>query len=80
MTKRTCPKCDRSIWVVRPFMPFGMHRPILLFDHKPTIQELDRVAWPVMSENMRSAFVKVGQRKARRRRIRPRRRPHRPDT
>ena len=58
MTKRTCPKCAQAIWVVRPFMPFGMHRPILLFDHRPTIQELDQAAWPIMSDRLRLAFQK----------------------
>lgn len=55
--KRTCPKCECAIWVIRPHMAFGMHRPILLFDHKPTIQEIDAVAWPVMSKQMREAFM-----------------------
>ena len=39
--KRTCPRCECSIWVIRPQMGFGMHRPILLFDHKPTLREID---------------------------------------
>jgi len=56
--KRTCQKCACSIWVIRPQMAFGMHRPILLFDHKPTIQEIDAVAWPVMSKQMREAFMR----------------------
>jgi len=55
--KRTCPKCDCSIWVIRPHMPFGMHRPILLFGHKPTIQEIDAIAWPVRSKETREALT-----------------------
>jgi len=60
--KRTCPRCSSSIWVVRPYMAFGMHRPILLFGHKPTLREIDAFAWPVMSEQMRRAFLKPGSR------------------
>jgi len=44
--KRCCPRCEKAIWVLRPMMPFGMHRPTLLFDHKPTLQEIDRLCWP----------------------------------
>lgn len=70
--KRTCPKCDCSIWVIRPHMPFGMHRPILLFGHKPTIQEIDAIAWPVRSKETREAFMRQTKQQRLRRRQRRR--------
>jgi len=66
--KRTCPKCACAIWVMRPQMAFGMHRPILLFDHRPTIQEIDAVVWPVMSPQLRAAFMKAAKPRSRKRR------------